>query len=285
MGTRIRPAQPDDVEDCGRIIHLAFSAIAERHGFPSDFPTKDDGVALARQRIGNPVFYAIVSETDGRVSGSCFMTERDPIRGIGTVSVDPGVQDGGNGRMLMEATVERGRDAAGMRLTQDAFNSASMSLYASVGFDIVEPLALIAGTLRGRPEPGIEVRQLTAAEVPACEALCVQVHGFPRSSEVMAAVDAQTGHVAIRGGRVAAYTTAAIKRGHGVAESDDDMRALLLGVSAQAPSGISLLLPTRQADLFRWCLREGLRVVKPLTLMARGAYQVPRGSFYPSTQY
>src|SRR6266567_5307528 len=173
---RIRPARPEDVDECGRIIHRAFSRIAEQHGFPSDFPTRDDGIALARQRIGNPRVYTIVAELDGRLAGSCFMTERDPIRGIGTVSVDPDIQDQGIGRMLMDATVERGRDAVGMRLTQDAFNSASMALYASVGFDAKEPLALMTGALRSRPETSVEVRPLIREDLPACDELCLQVH-------------------------------------------------------------------------------------------------------------
>jgi len=213
------------------------------------------------------------------------MTERDPIRGIGTVSVDPDIQDQGIGRMLMDATVERGRDAVGMRLTQDAFNSASMALYASVGFDVKEPLALMTGVLRSRPETSVEVRPLIREDLPACDELCLQVHGFPRTQEITDAIQLQTPYAAVRGGRITAYATAAVKRGHGVAETDDDMRALLLGMSDHAPGGISLLLPTRKADLFRWGLRDGLRMVKPLTLMARGAYEEPRGCFYPSTQY
>ena len=44
--------------------------------------------------------------------------------------------------MLMEAVIERGKSAAGIRLGQDAFNTASLSLYSSLGFDVKEPLCL-----------------------------------------------------------------------------------------------------------------------------------------------
>jgi len=45
------------------------------------------------------------------------------------------------------------------------------------------------------------------------------------------------------------------------------------------------LLPTRQSDLFRWCLQKGLKVMKPLTLMSMGEYREPAGAFYPSVGY
>ena len=72
---------------------------------------------------------------------------------------------------------------------------------------------------------------------------------------------------------------------HAVAESDEDLRALLTGAGAASGSPLSFLLPTRQAGLFRWCLREGMRVVKPMTLMATGEYREPRGSYLPSVLY
>jgi hypothetical protein len=37
--------------------------------------------------------------------------------------------------------------------------------------------------------------------------------------------------------------------------------------------------------LFRWCLREGLRVAKPMTLLAMGEYHEPRGAWLPSAFY
>ncbi len=53
---------------------------------------------------------------------------------------------------------------------------------------------------------------------------------------------------------------------HRLGESNSDLMALI--GSALEYAGPGYLLPTRNADLFRWCLSEGLRVVKPMTLMA-----------------
>jgi hypothetical protein len=69
-----------------------------------------------------------------------------------------------------------------------------------------------------------------------------------------------------------------------VAESDEDMQALLLGAAAQSEEPISLLAPMRW-ELFRWCRGEGLRLVKPMNLMARGSYQEPSGAWFPSVIY
>jgi hypothetical protein len=46
-----------------------------------------------------------------------------------------------------------------------------------------------------------------------------------------------------------------------------------------------MLLPIRRAGVFRWALSEGLRVMKPMTLMAMGQYNEPHGSFFPSVLY
>jgi predicted N-acetyltransferase YhbS len=285
VSVRIRPACPEDIEECGHIIHTAFTGIAQRHGFPSDFPTVADGVDLARQRIPSPSIYSIVAEVDGRVAGSTFMNERDPIFGIGTVSVDPEIQAQGLGRLMMDDVVQRGRDAAGMRLTQDAFNTTSMSLYSSLGFEIKEPLVQMEGSFRQTPMPEVEVRRLRPHDIPDCEDLCVRVHGLPRTQELWDSLKTLSPFVALRDGRVVAYTTALAKRGHGVAQGEEDMEALLLGINAIAGGRFAFLLPSRQAGLFRWCLSQGLRVTKPLSLMARGAYQEPAGCFFASTQY
>ena len=91
-----------------------------------------------------------------------------------------------------------------------------------------------------------------------------------------------------REGRITGYLTAPTfwLANHGVAETEGDMRALIAGAAAAAsPEPVSFLLPVRQASLFRWCLSEGMRVVKPMTLMAMGEYREPRGVWFPSVFY
>ena len=93
--------------------------------------------------------------------------------------------------------------------------------------------------------------------------------------------------VAVREGRITAYATSVAFwfAAHGVAKSDDDLCALLLGASDEEPEGIEFLLPSRRTTLFRWALESGLRIVKPMSLMTVGPYQEPGGGFFPSVGY
>ncbi|KLK91313.1 hypothetical protein AA309_20860 [Microvirga vignae] len=287
MTPQLRPVEPADAEACGRIIFEAFRGIADQHGFPWDFPSVEAGTQLAETFIAAPSIYGVVAELDGRVVGSNFMAEGDPIRGIGPITVDPAVQGSGVGRRLMEAALERAGDAIGVRLVQDAFNTRSMSLYASLGFDVREPLLLMCGTPHSGPDLGFSVRPMTVEDVGACGALCTVVHGIGRTHELQEALRVFMPFVVEREGRITGYLSAATfwLMNHGVAETELDMRALLAGAGAMSAEPLSLLLPTRQANLFRWCLHQGMRAIKPMTLMAMGHYQEPEGCYFPSVLY
>ncbi|MCA1614670.1 MAG: GNAT family N-acetyltransferase [Acidobacteria bacterium] len=287
MDIRIRPAAPDDAEACGRIIYEAFKGIAERHDFRPDFPSADAGAQLAHLFINDPKVYGVVAEAGGRVVGSNFLSEWDPVRGVGPITVDPDTQARGTGRRLMEAVIERGRGAAGVRLVQDSFNAASLSLYASLGFEVKEPLALMEGSPVGEPPAGYEVRPMREGDHTAAAELCGRVHGFSRAGELKGLAPALGPFVVLREGRVTAYASApnSWPLGHAVAEGEDDMRALLAGAARESGEPLSFLLPTRQAGLFRWCLGEGMRVVKTMTLMATGEYRGPRGAYLTSVLY
>ena len=287
MEVTIRPAAPADTEACGRIIYEAFKGVNERHGFRPDFPSVDAATQFADQFINDPAVFGVVAESGGRVVGSNFLSEWDEVRSVGPITVEPTLQARGTGRRLMEAVVERGRGAAGVRLVQDSFNTASLSLYASLGFEVKEPLALIEGAPEGDAPVGFEVRPMRDEDLGAVAELGRKVHGFGRAGELKSLAPALNPFVAVRGGRVTAYASAPNfwPLNHAAAEGEEDMRALLAGAAAATGAPLSLLLPTRQASLFRWCLSRGMRVVKPMTLMALGEYQEPRGSFHPSVGY
>src|SRR3712207_4534055 len=99
----LRPPTTADIDECGRIIHDAFRAIAEQHTFPPDVPTVAAGVRMAKAMVTHPHVFGVAAEQDGRMAGSAFMNERDPVRGIGPVTVDPAVQARGAGRAMMTA--------------------------------------------------------------------------------------------------------------------------------------------------------------------------------------
>jgi len=66
-------------------------------------------------------------------------------------------------------------------------------------------------------------------------------------------------------------------------ESNHDLQALIS--AATELQGPGILVPTRNAALFRWCLENGLRVVQTMTLMTIGLYNEPAGAYLPSILY
>jgi GNAT superfamily N-acetyltransferase len=282
----LRRAEAGDAEACGQILFDAFGGLHDQHGFPRDFPAVEGAVGLMERWIGRRSIWGVVAEIDGRIVGSNFLDERDPIRGVGPITVAPGAQGSGVGRRLMEAVLERGRGATGIRLLQDAFNMRSLSLYESLGFDVKEPVVVVAGSPLSGPVEGVDVRPLEESDLGACGALCRRVHGFDRTGALRDSIEALAPFAAERNGRIVAYVSGVAfwTVSHGVAESEDDMRALLLGAVAATGEPLSFLVPLR-SSLVGWCLQEGLRLLKPMNLMALGAYQEPSGSWFPSVLY
>ena len=279
--------RPEDVEICGRICYEAFKGIAEGHNFRKDFPSLEMAIWLMGSLLENPGVFNVVAESEGRVIGSNHLMELDAIAAVGPITVDPSAQAKGAGRMLMQAVLDHGKTHAGIRLLQDSFNMASLSLYASLGFDVREPLVLIEGTLKGETPAGYEVRPIREEDYDACAELCRSVHGFDRLNELRHTPPVPNPFVALRNGRLSAYITAPQMwpLNHAVAETEEDMRALLTGAGNQCAEPLSVILPTRQATLFRWCLKNGMKVIKPMTLMSMGEYHEPRGCYLPSVGY
>jgi len=285
----LRRPRVDDLPQLGRILYEAFKTFHERHRFEPDIPSQEMGVQFMQMLIAHRRIWGVAAEVDGRPVGSNFLDERDPIRGVGPITVDPAAQARGIGRKLMQAVIDRGQSAGapGIRLVQDAFNTASMSLYTSLGFDSKEPLALVRGRCRSSPDADAEVSLMTDDDLPACGELHRSVHGFTRNGALADDLKHLGSVVLKRNGRIVAYSSAPSFwiANHGVAETEQDMRQLLLGASRVSKQPLWMLLPIRCAELFRWALSEGLRVMKPMTLMAMGQYNEPRGSFFPSVLY
>jgi predicted N-acetyltransferase YhbS len=282
----IREAVPADADACAQICFDAFGGIQDHHRFPRDFPVLEAAAGLMASWVPHPSVWGVVAELDGRIVGSNFLDERGPIRGVGPITVDPQGQNAGVGRRLMEAVLERGEGAPGIRLLQDAFHMRSLSLYAALGFDVKEPVAVISGNPSSGFPDDVEVRVLEEDDLDECEALCKKVHGFERTNELRDSIQAFKPFVAMRDGRITAYASSVVfwPMNHGVAESLQDMQALLLGAAAAVDEPITFLVPLR-SELFRWSLGAGLRLIKPMNLMALGDYQEPRGSWFPSVLY
>lgn len=226
-----------------------------------------------------------MAEIDGRIVGSNFLWETAAIAGVGPITVDPSVQNAAVGRRLMQDVLRRTQEQkfAGVRLVQAAYHNRSLSLYIKLGFDTREPLSAMQGPAIGLEIPGHLVRLATKDDLEACNQLSLRVHGFDRKRELIDAIEQGTARMVERAGRITGYATAIGFLGHAVAENNDDLKALI-GAAKEFP-GPGFLLPTRNSELMRWCLQNGLRVVMPMTLMSIGLYNQPRGAFLPSVIY
>jgi len=278
----IRQATPEDAAACGKICYDAFSAINAAHNFPCDFPNPEYADRLIHGMFNAPGFYCVVAESDGQIIGSNCLDERAVIHGVGPITVNPYVQNQGVGRRLMQAVMDRSREqnSAGIRLVQAAFNNRSLSLYASLGFDVREPLVVLQGRTRERSIPGCTVRPATSADLAACNALSHRIHGFDRASDLAFSTQQGSALIVERAGRITGYSSTLAFFGHTTAESNQDLQALLSSVDSYGGPGI--LIPTRNTELLRWCLSNGLRVVEPLNLMSTGLYNNPAGAWLPS---
>src|SRR5262249_48386021 len=149
------------------------------------------------------------------------------------------------------------------------------------GFEVKEPLVLVRGKPRSKSAGRGQAKPLAIEDLHACADLCHKIHGFDRVNELRDAVNSPMCRPMglIRNGRVVAYVSAPTCwfLNHAVGETLEDMTELLTAAGEANADPLFFLLPTRQAAFFRWVLAEGMRVVKPMSLMAMGQYQEPRG--------
>ena len=281
----IRRATPADAEICGKICHEAFFAISQKHNFPADIPSAQHAAGFLSRMFAHLHIFCIVAEQSGHIVGSNCMDERTSIAGIGPITIDPSSQNRSVGRQLMEAVLERAEEKkfAGVRLVQAGYHMRSLSLYAKLGFIVREPLACMFGAAPRQETPGFRVRPAQMADLGACNAVAFRVHGHDRGGELSDAIQQGSAVVVESRGRITGYASSVSFFGHSVAETNDDMQALISGAAEIPPPGV--MVPMRNAALFRWCLQRGMRTIQPLNLMTIGLYNESAGAWLPSVLY
>ncbi|MBI3665450.1 MAG: GNAT family N-acetyltransferase, partial [Acidobacteria bacterium] len=155
--------------------------------------------------------------------------------------------------------------------------------YTKLGFETRETLSAMQGKPLGVTIPEYDVRQATEADLEACHRLCRRVHGHDRGGEVLDAIRQGTATVVERLGRITGYATGIAWFNHAVGQTNDDVKALI--AAAPAFHGPGFLVPTRNGELMRWCLNNGLRIATQATLMTIGLYNEPAGAYLPSILY
>ncbi|MDA0814913.1 MAG: GNAT family N-acetyltransferase, partial [Verrucomicrobia bacterium] len=209
--------------------------------------------------FGHPGFYSVVAEEEGAIVGSNFLDERSEIAGVGPITISPKAQNRRVGRTLMEDVMRRAeeRGFAGVRLLQATYHTRSLSLYSKLGFETRALIATIQGPALQQSIPGYLVRPATPADLESCSQLCTRVHGHNRTGELADAVQQGTATVVERDDRITGYSSGVGFFGHSVAETNEDLKALI--AAAPAFPGSGFLLPTGNGEVFRWCLDNGVR--------------------------
>src|SRR5262245_5673762 len=245
MPLTLRLGKLDDADRCGTISYEAFKTIAEHHRFPPDSSAPERAVANFARRLSHPGYHVIVAELDGRIVGSNVLDERSTITGLGPITVDPTVQNRTIGRQLMQTALQRvaERRCPGVRLVQAAYHSRALSLYATLGFEVREPLVNLQGSPLALCIPGYAVRRATAGDLDDCNALCHRIHGHDRRGELLEAITDGTATVVEHGDHLTGYATVLGFSGHAVGESNAEIQALIRAAAELVGPGF--LLPTR----------------------------------------
>lgn len=293
----MRPGRIEDADKVGKIIFEAFSAVANKHSFPPDFPSVDVARGLASSLLSNPRFYSIIAEDNtsnggedkDSIVGSNFLDERSNIvAGVGPLTIDPKYQNKGTGRQLMINVLERAKNKnfPAIRLLQASYHSRSLALYATLGFEVREPISNMQGKPIQEAIPGRSVRAATESDTESCNTICKTVHGHDRNGELQDSIKQGSAKVVLHENKITGYTCGLTFFNHSVGLTNDDLKALISSATNDdSYGGPGILIPSRNTHLFRWCLNNGLRLVQQLTLMTIGLYNEPAGSYMPSILY
>jgi len=285
MKTTIRECLPEDASACGEICFTAFKTVANHHNFPEDFPNSEVATNMLTGLITHPDFYGVLAELDGEIVGSNFLDERTSIAGVGPITIATGLQKRNIGKELMVNVIDRAKEKefAGVRLLQAAYNNNSLALYAKLGFNVQASFAVMQGPSIAHTVEGYTVRPGLNEDIDACNSVCEHVHGHDRAGELSDAMQQGTVLVVEHDHRIVGYSTGLAYFGHSVAESNEALKAMISSVDHFHGPGI--LVPISNHDLFRWCLKNKLRVVHVMNLMSIGLYNQPKGSYLASILY
>ncbi len=88
MTLSLRKGEVSDAPALGEICYRAFTAIAESHHFTPDFPDANMATAMLAGLLNHDGIFSRVADIDGRIVGSNFLDERNPISGVGPVTID-----------------------------------------------------------------------------------------------------------------------------------------------------------------------------------------------------
>jgi GNAT superfamily N-acetyltransferase len=191
---------------------------------------------------------------------------------VGIVSVSPTAFGQGVARAMLEEIIHVA-DGMPLRLVSSAMNLDSFSLYTRLGF--VPQMLLQSMTMQvpeeGWPGMGTRVRPATAADVGAIADLEFRLNGIRKEKDYrffvdnhadfwrLAVIEKSDGQLA--GFLAASVLPAEIMLGQGVAEDEETMRELMVGLMDQSFRGkkVAFILPSKATLLVQQAYAWGGR--------------------------
>jgi len=287
-----RPAQLEDSEACGLILHQAFKAIYQPLGVPTGFASLEKSVDVATKLIQTPsVCTSVATSSQEKIRAFNAVDNRSPYKGIGPLAVSPDAQGQGIGRQLMDYSLsdERLSSVEAFCLLQDSFNMGSLRLYTSLGFQVTESFVLMSGQPHS-PIPTssqIEVRLLMPSDLPACQILCNRILGFDRTEELAQYIYQNQALGVFHNHQLEGFASAlsTFNSNFAVATGYLALYQLLGRAFEMTHHPVSFFVPAVNTDLLRWCLNMWFKPVKAMTYMVQGRPFIVNGVYLPSVTY
>ena len=277
MPLATRPIVPQDQPTVAQIIFDAFGALDRHHGVPTYLANIDEALQVAGKLFGIPKVHGYGIEDTGELVGVGFLHDLGDVgMAISPLAVAPGAQAKGIG----QAILDRMMDEAGgrsVRLLQDAFNNATLALYARYGFVVREQVACVTG--RPADAPVNAWRSRATGDTARAEALHRRVMGFDRPAFPTTPI--VTKHDGVLDGIIAPGT----EYPFAVAEHEATLKDLIRGIAEEFAKPITLAIPATHADTLRWMLDNRGRIIRSMNLMIRGTYTRPDGARLNSGSY
>jgi len=248
----------EELDRAAEICCESFNGFNAAVGLPPEFPSVDIVRTIFRNGFDSPKIEALGlyrsdgdgsgdgGDSGGELVGSNMIDYRDGIATIGPITVSNRVQNGGGGRLLMEAVMKiaRQQNIDSVRLMQVCANTKSFSLYLDCGFDPIGTYLEYSGFLPSSdagdsPSSWDEYDFVSLSDgaegldggiLRACSDLHERVAGSARINEIRASTKSpliKTAVLSKQTKAVVAYTTGTYIGGHTVACNLDALKALL----------------------------------------------------------
>jgi predicted N-acetyltransferase YhbS len=286
--TVVRPLRDDDVEASDELSWQAFEEVGRRFGF--SMGVRDEGrIAWARARIRHIAATdpqgSVVAERDGEVVGVGLALRRGSLWFLSLLTVRNGLQGGGVGRQILDATLDYARECTSALICSSP-DPKALRRYGRAGFALHAGFEAVGVADRAELPAGLGVRDGDwDRDADLVEQLITARRGEPYGPDLGWCREQGTRLLVRDGGTASDRAVVLSGRGHVgalAATSDEAAARVLWAAIAETPGEVTIgyLLGNQQ-----WAINVALAARLPLkltdTLCTRGAL-TPPAPYLPS---